>query len=437
MKRGWMLLLWGLTFGGGQQAWAQSKLIAGPVQGHTTEGSMRLWLLLAEPGELQWQLEGEGQATVWTALPLITNLYKNYAVAVLEVDGLESDTPYRLRLRGNGSDTLTETSYWTRPAAQAQDFSFLLGSCAFKGVGSDKLVEPKGHDFKIFEAMSRTPGDFMLWTGDNVYYLKGEWNSRRKMARKQIGVRLDPILNGFLTSREQYAIWDDHDFGPNNADGTFKNKEESLEMFRTFWPNPPSDHPATPGNFFKFTFGDAEFFMMDDRYHRIDEGFVQMWGKEQLAWLEDGLRNSQATWRFVVNGNQLLNEIGGHETQYNFKEEQAAFFQFLRQEKIEGVVFLSGDRHFTELLRKEADGLYPLYDFTSSPLTSWVRKVAGRDEEAEKEMRIPGTQVVDWNYGRVEITGPVGDRRLTLMAYDKGGKELWRHTILRKDLSFP
>lgn len=414
----------------------QSKLVAGPVQGQTTATEMRLWVLLSEPGKVEWQMEGDGLASGWKPLELATDLYKGYAVGQIWAEGLVPDEGYRLRLRGDGCDTLTDITYWTRPTEQFEEYSFLLGSCAFKGVGSDQLVEPKGHDFKIFEAMSRTSGDFMIWTGDNVYYLKGEWNSRRKMARKQIGVRLDPMLNGFLTSREQYAIWDDHDYGPNNADGTFKNKEESLEMFRTFWPNPPSDHPATPGNYYKFTFGDAEFFMMDDRYHRIDEGYVQMWGKEQLAWLEEGLRNSKAAWRFVVNGNQILNEIGGHETQYNFKDEQAAFFQFLREERVEGVVFLSGDRHFTELLKKDVDGLYPLYDYTNSPLTSWVRKVAGRDEESKKEMRVEGTQVVDWNYGRVMIGGPENDRALTFMAYDKAGKELWRHTIRRNDLTF-
>jgi len=42
---------------------------------------------------------------------------------------------------------------------------------------------------------------------------------------------------------------------------------------------------------------------------------------------------------------------------------------WLEQQRIDGVVFISGDRHFGELLKIARPGAYPLYEFTSSPLT--------------------------------------------------------------------
>jgi alkaline phosphatase D len=92
-----------------------------------------------------------------------------------------------------------------------------------------------------------------------------------------------------------YAIWDDHDFGPNNSDGTAKGKEFSLAGWKQAWPNPPSGTSDTPGAFFKFSRGDVDFFVVDGRYHRSPNGLPdddkkRMLGDAQFAWLLNGLK---------------------------------------------------------------------------------------------------------------------------------------------------
>ena len=49
-------------------------------------------------------------------------------------------------------------------------------------------------------------------------------------------------------------------------------------------------------------------------------------------------------------------------------------------------MFLSGDRHFTELLKVERPGTYPLYEFTSSPLTSrpWANPDAAEQQQSRR-----------------------------------------------------
>lgn len=51
-------------------------------------------------------------------------------------------------------------------------------------------------------------------------------------------------------------------------------------------------------------------------------------------------------------------------------EELNELLTAIEREKINGVLFLSGDRHHTELTKVSRAGTYPLYDLTSSPLTS-------------------------------------------------------------------
>ncbi len=66
-----------------------------------------------------------------------------------------------------------------------------------------------------------------------------------------------------------------------------------------------------PGVFGRFEWGDVEFFLLDDRYHRSpnlspDGPDKVMFGTPQLKWLMDGLRSSEATFKIVVGGNQMM-----------------------------------------------------------------------------------------------------------------------------------
>ncbi len=67
----------------------------------------------------------------------------------------------------------------------------------------------------------------------------------------------------------------------------------------------------------------------------------------------------------------MLNPWQGFETWANIApEERQLLLNEIAARKIEGVVFISGDRHHSELNIMQRPGAYPLYEFTSSPLTA-------------------------------------------------------------------
>jgi len=105
------------------------------------------------------------------------------------------------------------------------------------------------------------------------------------------------------------------------------------------------------------------------------------------------------------------------------------------RERIEGVVFLSGDRHFGELLKIERAGAYPLYEFTSSPLTSRPPARVDMADAANPDV-VPGTLVVKRQFGLMRVSGPGNDRRIAFEAHDTEGALLWRHEIKAGDLRF-
>lgn len=196
----------------------------------------------------------------------------------------------------------------------------------------------------------RTGIDVLLMLGDNHYADTTDPAGQRKFYSEQ------RRLAGFreVTRRvPTYAIWDDHDYGPNDSDSTAKGKEHSLRTFKEHWANPAYGESETPGVYYSFKRGDVEFFMLDVRYHRspnklADEppGTKTMLGTRQLQWLKRELLASDATLKLVASGSEW--QPSGHlDSWTSFARERDEILDFIRTNEIEGVILLSGDRHFT------------------------------------------------------------------------------------------
>jgi alkaline phosphatase D len=163
-----------------------------------------------------------------------------------------------------------------------------------------------------------------------------------------------------------------------------------------------------------------------------------MFGQKQLQWLKDSLLNSIATFKVIVAGGQVMNPIAAFEGLGTLPHEQRAVTDMIVQNRIEGVLFLTGDRHFSELIRVTPQGGYPLYDFTCSPLSSGTRPVAEDDPEFKNPARVAGTLFSGQrNYGAARLSGNGATRTLSLECHDKTGKVVGEHKITRSELAFP
>jgi alkaline phosphatase D len=160
----------------------------------------------------------------------------------------------------------------------------------------------------------------------------------------------------------------------------------------------------------------------------------RMWGEQQMDWLKNALRNSMATFKFIVTGTQTLNVASLADCLQSYPVEFDELMNYLKAEKINGVVFLTGDRHHSEVIRYNRYDGYPLFDITSSPLTSGIAKVYGR--EIDNPARVSGTLVEQQNYTRINISGAAGDRTLTAQFVGIKGEQLATWSISEKDLKW-
>ena len=183
-------------------------------------------------------------------------------------------------------------------------------------------------------------------------------------------------------------------------------------------------------------YADIELFMLDDRYNRSDnKSEKELLGKHQMAWLKAGLTSSTASFKIIVCGNQMLNEFEGHESFMQYKKEKDELFNHIRTNQISGVLFFSGDRHHSEILRKQETGIYPFYDFTCSALTSWRYPLRKLFKEGENDLRIKEL-LLQHNYAVVSVSGIENNRAITVTYKNKFGKVLQSHTLQQQEISY-
>lgn len=465
-----------------------ASLSGGPMPGHATSRTASVWLQAdaAAEARIEYWLARDPRSRGLSA-PVRLDEATDFSARV-ELTDLVPDSHYRYAVFLDGTRVQADADLQLRtpPAwkwrGPAPDFKVYLGSCAYLNDPRwDRPGKSYGGGESIFDAIAASAAaevrpNLMLWLGDNLYFRETDYESPWAMNARYRISRSHPALQSLLRATRHYAIWDDHDYGPNNGGRAFEFKAESAALFQRYWANPSHGLADLPGVFTRFSFLDADFFLLDDRTYRADDRTVEpedetswwreirdwaigsnqwsrllgrrylgggpawlgenktLFGAAQLDWLKQGLIGSTATFKIVVSGSQLFNDANAFEGWQNFKGEREAFVEWLGLQKVEGVLFLSGDRHHTELIRRERKQDYPLYELTCSPLTAGAGVA---EAERENPQRLPGTLVERRNYCTLEAAGKAEDRALILRAHDGDGHVLWERRLAASELKAP
>ena len=409
--------------------------INGPMVGHVDMLEATVWLQCLGPCNARIEYWAKDRPDSVLTTQEVTASAANAHAMDIVVSGVVPGTTYGYRpiINGKAVDvgqplTFRTQNLWkhrTDPPA----FTVAMGSCAYINEPAyDRPGRPYGNDLGIFDRIAEREPDLMLWLGDNVYLREPDWGSRTGFLHRYTHTRSQPQLQRLLRSTAHYAIWDDHDFGPNDADGSFVNGTIAREMFDLFWPNPTCGVPGVPGTTTAFSHGDVDFFLLDDRTFRrpghLRTVLPQLLGKEQMDWLIQALRYSDAPFKVVAMGGQVLNTGAVFENYATIPEERAELIRRIEAEGIRGVVFVSGDRHFTELSKMTLGNGSDLYDLTCSPLTSGTY-----GPKEVNDLRVPGTLVEQHNFAELTFNGPKGARVMTMRVLDREGKLLWERAV--------
>lgn len=434
------------------RAGAPPAIRSGPMLGYAELTEATVWVQTTGPADVALRYWPEGKTGERRTTSPLSATEETDHIAFFVLSGLEPGTRYgyeilisgaAARFAGGGTTGTFGTQAFWQYRSDPPNFTVAIGSCFYANEPkSDRPGKPYGSDPVIFRRIADAKPDLMIWLGDNVYLREPDFGSVTAMRRRYALARQEPALQPLLGSARHYATWDDHDFGPNDAIWINRFALESLDIFKQYWANPTYGARGIPGVFGQFSWGDVDFFLLDDRFYRTPQRLPEspekaMLGKDQMRWLKDSLYYSRAPFKIVVNGSQVLNSNTRDETFAAYETEQKELLDFIVNNRIRGVLFLSGDRHLTELLRVTPDGFYPLYDFTSSSLTAGLSTNLS-PQEAENPLRVPGTLVNDEHtFGILRFRGTCNERTLEMETRDGKGVKRWTHTVRGSELSPP
>jgi len=320
--------------------------------GHVTSGSAALWF--TDDGPLRVELR-----------PLEGGPWSDAAVRVdpgphpvlrAEASGLEPGRAYAYRATrpGEGRACWSGTLRTAPRDDSRAPLRLAAASCAH---------QVKDRYQPSWDLLRAQHPQVLLLLGDNAYADSTDpdviWSAH--LAQRRIRT-----CAGALRELPTYAIWDDHDFGPNNAHGLTPGKAGSLATFRELWANPSYGLPGVPGIFFRARWGPVELFALDVRYHRSPERSTQasktIVGGAQLDWLARGLSESDAPIKLVASGSTIA--LAPDDTWSSYPAEHARLLELLGQTP--GTLFLSGDLHRCAVERHATPGGRGVWEVISS-----------------------------------------------------------------------
>ena len=445
------LLSFVFLFCSAQKTKTNAQITAGPMLGYAEHAECLIWVQTKCAKQVQVQYKVKGTAGSWNSQSnSVSNgleCQPNNVKFVLE--NLQMGTSYEYQILLDGVvqkfnyPLVFKTKVLWEWRTSPPDFTFMLGSCLYINDSAyDRPGKPYGGSYQILNSMTKTPADFMLWLGDNTYLREADYSSKSGILHRYQHTRALPELQPFLAKMNHYATWDDHDYGDNDGNKSYELKQVTLDAFKSYWGNKTYGENGE-GVYGNFRYSDAEFFLLDDRWFRDESELNEQkiaktqLGTQQLSWLKDKLKHSRASFKFVVVGGQFINENTDKESFNLYQKERQEIIQYIVDQKVSGVIFLSGDRHHTEILKNDktlATLGYPLFDLTCSSITAGPSNVLS-GSEAQNPQRVPSTLVAENNFCTITISGPKrGERKLNITCYDSKGIVKWGFVISESEL---
>lgn len=296
--------------------------------------------------------------------------------------------------------------------------------------------------------------DAFIYLGDNIYSDTYSLDTLRKNYQI-LGAK--PEFQALKEATKIYAVWDDHDYGMNDSGRHYPLKKESKAVFLDFFSDQGDStitqhegiyHTAwleKAGKKIQIIFPDIRTFRdklvpyngnrkgqkgyeYELDYSPYTTSDSTMLGETQWKWLEEQLA-MPADIKIIASSTQFSITHNGYEAWANFPHEQQRFIDLIKKTKANGVFFISGDVHYAELSKLKVEGGYPLYDVTSSGITStW-------DFATPNDNRIDGP-VMENNYGLAIIDWSQEDPEITFQIHDKAKKKRIDKTVKLSELKF-
>jgi len=275
-----------------------------------------------------------------------------------KLTGLKPKTEYAFKVESRASaqssrGALVEGRFATPP--EADDPARVM----FTVVTGQKYQNRDREDgHQIFSVMAEMKPDFFVHTGD-IVYMNGNWiengapegavdRARHQWSRIH---GLEPQKE-FYRVVPAYMMKDDHDIGKNDCYPGKGLKGFSFEQgIKVFEEQVPSgDTPYRTRRWGK----NLQVWMMEGRNYRSPNNIPDgpgktIWGEEQIKWLQDSVKSSDAAFKILISPTPLVgpdrSNKGDNHANETFAYEGNRIRKWI-QEEVPELFLVCGDRHW-------------------------------------------------------------------------------------------
>ena len=295
----------------------------------------------------------------------------------------------------------------------ASDMTIAFGSC-------NHQWDPQ----TIWSEVIQNDPDLWIWTGDIIY---ADTEDMVEMRKDYEHLKNTTGYRSLIQQCDIIGVWDDHDYGANNAGKEYAKKDSSKILLYDFL-EVPKIHPShnRPGVYqaYDYTFNDQDIkvILLDVRsfQDKPTEPNASLLGAAQWSWLEDILANSTSDIHLIAGGIQFLHTEHIYEKWFNFPAEYNRLLDLLTNDDLKNIVLISGDRHIGEIASQELSNGTTIYEVTSSGLTHSYEK-----STESNSLRI-GPLIKTINFGIIRIN----NKTLDIELHDQFNQIVSSHQII-------
>lgn len=356
-------------------------------------------------------------------------------IATLTATGLDSSTQYHYAVEEDGTQNTTYPGkFRTLPAVGAvASFTVTASGDAgltpdYPGVG-DVLAPQRMSNHPVFNTIMQRNPLMNIHLGDMHYYDLGNTNivgagTVTNYRRALDDVLLQPRQHHLYRTIPTVWVWDDHDYGPNNSDGTLTTKDNAAQVYREKVPS--YDLPDTGAIYHSWQVGRVLFIAWDVRYYRSpgsnpDGASKTMLGQAQKDWMRGILETSTARALVVISPVHWILTTSDDESWGSYATERQEIADMLADTGwTNRMVMLCADRH-AAMLDSGANndwGGFPTYGLSAMDATP----------HTDPYPFDVGVNAARDQYGIIAVTDDTTDITLTTTAY-RGGSALFSHQL--------
>jgi len=394
------------------------KLTHGPFVGErdAVAGRARVWIRTDASRTVELHMSTSADMSdAWLAASVVPQAADDFT-AELVVEGLAAGGNYYYQLSVDGQPVVpTVDDAWhpdgvyplrmPPPLGESGAFTFAVSSCArMFAHGNYDAVRDQGPAFLL------NLGDYHYGNVARTHFVDRGGSGDLRTAR-------DELRWWYRTAHWEKAslfavvpfldTWDDHDYGGDQADADkeIDGRADIRATFLEYFANGERDRAANDeGVYFRSSYGDVDFFVLDARYHRprlveTDAGFVapdpdaDPLGATQTDWLVEQLAASTATFKFVAAGTRFYDGSGA-KAWGPFEVARDALLTRIAEEGIGGVILLAGGPHVSEYRQFTVAGR-TWYELISSPISSGLGQCSGAAGQVDCYDEVKNSLAID------------------------------------------